>query len=186
MRLLLVEATPGNSASLRSGLEAEGHEVLSCTDRRGGPCRGVADHADCPMGAPVDMAIVAREPGSAHSLHEMGGVCAQGHRVPLVEVNPFDEADGLPSLAAASAMATAHVEQAYAAAIRSEIDSLPVMVDVRREPNRIHATVQVPASAVDRASMTWAADRARAAIRRHDPFISCIDVSVVTYPDTFA
>jgi len=186
MKLLLIESTPGNSATLRSGLEAEGHEVVSCNDERGGPCRGVARHHECPLEQHVDMAIVAREPSSAHSLHEMGGVCAQGHRVPLVEVNPFDVADGLPSVPVASALASRRVEEGYAAAVRAEIPHLPVMVDVRREPGRIHATVQIPASAADRASMTYAADRARAAIRRHDPFVSCIDVSVVTYPESAA
>jgi hypothetical protein len=140
MKLLLIESTPGNSSPLRSGLQADGHEVLSCRDERGGPCRGVAHHHDCPLEHHVDMAIVAREPGSAHTLHEMGGVCAQGHRVPLVEVNPFDLADGLPSVAVASALATRRVEEGYSAAVR-------------------------------------------AAIREHDPFVSCIDVSVVTYPD---
>ncbi|MEY4174564.1 MAG: hypothetical protein RI900_1729, partial [Actinomycetota bacterium] len=165
------------------GLQAEGHEVLSCRDERGGPCRGVARHHDCPLEHHVDMAIVAREPGSAHTLHEMGGVCAQGHRVPLVEVNPFDLADGLPSVAVASALATRRVEEGYSAAVRAAITSLPAMVDVRREADRIHATIQIPAGAADRPAMTYAADRARAAIREHDPFVSCIDVSVVTYPD---
>lgn len=184
MKLLLIESTPGNSATLRSSLEAAGHDVASCNDERGGPCKGSAHHRDCPLGEHIDMAIVAREPGSAHSLHEMGGVCAQGHRVPLVEVNPFDAADGLPSVPVANALATRRVEEGYAHAVRTVITGIPVMVDVRREPDRIHATVQMPASAADRASMTYAADRARAAIREHDPFVSCIDVSVVTYPDS--
>lgn len=184
MKLLLIESTPGNSATLRSGLEAEGHEVVSCNDERGGPCKGVARHHDCPLGEHIDMAIVAREPGSAHSLHEMGGVCAKGHRVPLVEVNPHDTTDGLPTVPVANALATRRVEEGYAQAVRAAITTIPVMVDVRREPDRIHATVQMPSSAADRPSMTYAADRARAAIREHDPFVSCIDVSVVTYPDT--
>jgi hypothetical protein len=183
MKLLLIESTPGNSASLRSDLQSEGHEVVSCNDERGGPCKGVAHHHDCPLGQHLDMAIVAREPGSSHTLHEMGGVCAQGHRVPLVEVNPFDASESLPSVDVARALATRRVEEGYASAVRAAVTTMPLMVDVRRDADRIHATLQIPASSADRVSMTYAADRARAAIREHDPFVSCIDVSVVTYPD---
>ncbi len=184
MKLLLIESTPGNSATLRADLQSEGHEVVSCLDERGGPCRGAAHHHECPLGQHVDMAIVAREPGSAHSLHEMGGVCAQGHRVPLVEVNPFDDAEGLPSVPVAHALAARRVEEGYSSAIRAALTGVAAIVEVQREPGRVHATVQVPGTGADRSMMTYAADRTRAAIRLHDPFVSCIDVSVVTYPDT--
>jgi hypothetical protein len=101
----------------------------------------------------------------------------------LVEVNPFDASESLPSVDVARALATRRVEEGYASAVRAAVTTMPLMVDVRRDADRIHATLQIPASSADRVSMTYAADRARAAIREHDPFVSCIDVSVVTYPD---
>jgi len=183
MKLLLIESTPGNASSLETDLVGEGHEVLSCTDDHGGPCRGATRHRDCPMEHHIDMAIIAREAGSAHSLDEMGGVCATRHRVPLVEVNPHEVADDLPSVEVANAVATRRVEAGYATAIRHELGHVAAIVDVRRQTNCIHVTVQVPASEGSPARLAAVADRSRHAVREHDPFVNGIDVAVVTYPD---
>ena len=83
----------------------------------------------------------------------------------------------------ASALATRRVEAGYEAAVRAELGTVPAMVNVRREPDRIHATVQIPQREATQSKLSAVADRARHAVREHDPFVSCIDVSVVTYPD---
>ena len=183
MKLLLIESTPGNATAIQADLVADGHEVVTCADDHGGPCRGANHHRDCPMEAHVDMAILTRDPSDPHSLSEMGSVCATRHRIPLVEVDPSDVADDLPSVTVANAVATRRIEAGYAAAIRLELGDLPAIVDVRREPNRIHVTVQVPASKATASKLSTVADRARHATREHDPFVSVIDVAVVTYPD---
>jgi len=183
MKLLLIESTPGNATAIAGDLVANGHEIITCADDKGGPCKGIAQHTDCPLDGFVDMAIVTREPGAVHTLAEMGGVCAQRHRVPLVEVDPAHPADDLPDLTVANALASRKVEAAYAQAIRHELGGVPALVDVRREPTRIVASVQVPASHGSPAGMSAVADRARKAVREHDPYVGSIDVNVVCYPD---
>jgi hypothetical protein len=183
MKLLLIESTPGSGSAIEADLLAHGHDVLSCNDEHGGPCRGVDDHRACPLEDHVDMTIVARAGTTERSLNEMGAVCAARHRVPLVEVDTDDPTGGLPSVAVASAVATRRVEATYAEAIRVELGTVPAMVEVRREPDRVHATIQIPQRAATQTRLSTVADRARHAVREHDPFVNCIDVSVVTYPD---
>ncbi len=184
MRLLLIESRPGTGSAIEADLIAQGHDVSSCNDDHGGPCRGVADHRECPMEAHLDLTIVARSGTAERSLNEMGAVCAAQHRIPLVEIDVDDPTGELPSVAVANAVATRRVEAGYATAIRVELGTVPAMVDVRREPNRVHATIQIPQREATQARLSAVADRARHAVREHDPFVSCIDVSVVTYPDT--
>jgi hypothetical protein len=183
MKLLLIESTPGNAQEIGAQMVAEGHEVLTCADEHGGPCRGIDEHVACPMEQHIDLTIVAREPGSTHTLGEMGSVCAQRHRVPMVEVDPRQVDDELPSVKVANAVAKRAVEAGYATAIRHELGHLPALVDVDRSPGRIHVSVQVPASEDTPQKLSAIADRARHAVRAHDPYISGIDVSVVCYPD---
>lgn len=183
MKLLLIESTPGNATAIQSDLLADGHDVVTCSDDHGGPCRGVQHHRNCPMEQHIDMAIIARDPRAPHTLAEMGAVCAAQHRVPLVEVDPSDVGDDLPSVGVAHAVATRRVEAGFATAVRQELGGLPAIVDVRREQKRVHITVQVPASIATASKLSSVADRARFAAREHDPFVSGIDVSVVTYPD---
>ena len=183
MKLLLIESTPGNATELGAHLAAGGHDVVTCTDQHGGPCRGVDHHAACPLEEHVDLTILARDPGAARSLAEMGSVCAVRHRVPMVEVDPSQIDDQLPSVGVASAMAQRAEEARYAAAIRKELAHLPALVDVDRTPSRIHASVQVPESQNTPQRLSAIADRARHAVRQHDPFVNCIDVSVMCYAD---
>lgn len=104
MKLLLIESTPGNANEINASLLADGHEVVTCADEHGGPCRGIDRHVECPMESHIDLTIVAREAGSAHTLAEMGSVCATRHRVPMVEVDPQQVDDELPSVVVANAL----------------------------------------------------------------------------------
>lgn len=183
MKVLLIESTPGNATAIQADLLADGHEVLSCSDDRGGPCRGTANHAECPLEHHVDLTIVTREQGSSHTLAEMGSVCSTRHRVPMVVVDPSQVDDEMPSVTVANAVAKRSVEAGYAAAIRHELGHLPALVDVERSPNRIHVSVQVPAAQGSAVKLSAIADRARHAVRAHDPYVDGIDVSVVCYPD---
>lgn len=181
MRLLLIESTPGNAREIGAHLTADGHEVVSCADEHGGPCRGATHHIACPMEQHIDLTIVAREAGSTRTLAEMGSVCATRHRVPLMEVDPLQ--DGLPSVAVAQAVAGRAVAAGYATAVRHELGHLPALVEVQRTPDRIHVSVQVPASQHTPQALSAVADRARKAVREYDPFVQGIDVSVSCYPD---
>jgi hypothetical protein len=183
MKLLLIESTPGSATAIEADLVAAGHDVLSCTDDRGGPCKGVQIHRNCPLEAHVDMAILTRRPGAPHTLAEMGSVCARRHWVPLVEVDPTDVADDLPNVAIASALASRRIEAAYATAVRHELGQLQVLVDVRREKDLVHVNVQIPASLASPTRLSAVADRSRHAVRELDPFVRAIDVAVVPYPD---
>lgn len=182
MRLLLVESVPGNAAAIETDLVARGHDVVSCHDSHGGPCRGAEHHRDCPLEQHVDLAIVTRAPGSEHLLSEMGSVCASLHRIPVVEVDPANTADDLPDLTVAHALGGRRVEAGYAQAIRHQFPDLPALVDVRREASRIVATVQIPADVATVQMVSRVADRTRLAIREHDPYVEGIDVNVVPYP----
>ncbi len=184
MKLLLIESAPGSASSVHQHLVSEGHEVLSCNDHDGGPCRGVADHAQCPLHDHVDLAVVARPHDESHTLNEMGAVCAAQHRVPMVEVDPAWADDEMPSVSVAGALATRRVEAAYAAAVKHELsDSLGdtgCEVVVSRRPNRVHVAVHLAPNDLTTNQMATVADRARHAVRTHDPFVAGIDVSVAT------
>lgn len=183
MRLLLIESTPGNAIALSKQLSADGHDVVHCSDDKGSPCRGAEHHAQCPLERHVDLAILARQPESAHTLAEMGSVCANRHRVPLVVIDPMQAESELPSVEVAGAIANRAVESAYEAAVRRELSHLPTVIEVRRLADTVRVNVQLPASQNSPATLSAAADRARFAIRTHNPFVSHIDVSVVCYPD---
>lgn len=183
MKLLLIESVPGQAHEIRDNLLAEGHDVVTCHDEHGGPCRGTDHHDSCPLGEHVDLAIVTRTGGAAHTLHEMGGVCAQRHRVPSIEIDPANVVDEFPSVGVASTLAARRIDAGYAMAVRQELGELPALVHVDRHVDRIHVLVQIPASLAVPAKVSHTADRARAAVRRHDPYSSVVDISVTTYPD---
>jgi hypothetical protein len=183
MKLLLIESTPGNAATIERNLVADGHQVVSCSDEHGGPCRGTHQLADCPLEGHIDLAIVTREPDAEHTLDEMGSVCAKRHRVPVVEVDPVEPVDDLPNVEVAQALAQRRVEAGYATAVRHEIGHQSAIVDVHRDVDRIHVRVQIPASEATQSVLSSTADRARKAVREHDAFVRAIDISVVSYPD---
>lgn len=183
MKVLLIESSPSVGDEVRKQLGAEGHEVFHCAHEDGGPCRGVDNHAECPLEQSVDLAILTRPAAASHTLAEMGSVCAERHRVPLVVVDPAELADELPTVSVAHAVAQRVVESGFAAVVRREISHLPTVVDVRRLADRVVVHVQIPASQDTPAARSAAADRARFAVRTHDPFVQTIDVSVVCHPD---
>lgn len=183
MKVLLIESSPNQSGDLSEQLVSEGHEIVRCADDHGGPCRGVDHHAECPLEQSVDLAILTREPESQHSLAEMGSICASRHRVPLVVVDPTQLFDELPSAEVVAAVANRAVESAYAAAVRRELAHLPIVVDVRHLADKVVVHLQLPTSQNTPAARSAAADRARFAVRTHDPFVQTIDVSVQCYPD---
>jgi len=184
MKVLLIESSTNQASDLSKQLAAEGHEVVRCADEHGGACRGVEHHAECPLEQSVDLAILTREPNSPHTLAEMGSVCASRHRVPLVVVDPQQLDDELPNATVAAAVANRSVEAGYAAAVRKELSHLPTVVDVRRLHDNVRVHVQIPASQDTPAARSAAADRARFAVRTHDPFVRSIDVSVACFPDS--
>ena len=178
MEVLLIESSPGVAATLQHRLVRDGHDVISCNDSHGGPCKGVEDDSTCPMTQHVDVAILAREHGVAPSLNEMGSICAKQHRVPLVTLYPGDEFGPGPSTEIAAAVARREVEAGYVAAVRRDLGHDVDDITVLREHQRVHVAVSVrqPKTAQE---MSRLADRARQAIRDHDQHTPVIDVSVV-------
>ncbi len=178
MDVLLIESSPGIATSLQQRLARDGHEVISCNDSHGGPCRGVESNQACPMTGNIDVAILARERDSAPSLNEMGSVCALQHRVPLVTLYPGDEFGPGASTEIAAAVARREVEAGYVAAVRRELGHSVKDIVVMREHQRVHATISVPTSS-DAQTISRLADRARHAVREHDSHTLVVDISVV-------
>ena len=183
MKLLLIETEPGIAFAIEDQLVNDGHEVVQCNDGLGGPCKGVADHRHCPLHSHIDLAILARPELADPTLNEMGSVCARQHRVPLVHIDPSAPDSTLDDLDGTVATARHRVEEACAAAVRHQLRQAGVdrdmAVDVTRTPHRIGATVHLPKDFSSPTQQNALADRARHAIRTHDPFVRVIDVSVV-------
>lgn len=178
MDVLLIESTPGIATSLQQRLARDGHDVISCNDSHGGPCRGVESNEACPMTGNIDVAILARERDSAPTLNEMGSVCALQHRVPLVTLYPGDEFGPGASTEIAAAVARREVEAGYVAAVRRELGHSVHDIVVMREHQRVHVTISVPTS-LDAQTISRLADRARHAVRQHDTHTLVVDISVV-------
>ena len=135
----------------------------------------------------VELAQYLIEPHEA-GVHEIGFPRMHGGSLQVKpmhdpEVDPQHPADDLPDLTVANALAARKVEAAYAQAVRNELGTVPALVDVRREPTRIVVNVQVPAAYDTASGLSAVADRARKAVRDHDPYVSGIDINVVCYPD---
>jgi hypothetical protein len=178
MDVLLIESTPGIASSLQHRLIRDGHDVVSCNDSHGGPCRGVESSDLCPLDKHVDIAVLAREVGAAPSLNEMGSVCAQRHRVPLVTLYPGDEFGPGLSTDIAAAVAQREIEAGYVAAVRRQLGHIVGDITVVREHSRIHVTLTI-SKVADAQAISMIADRARQAVREHDRHTPVVDVSVV-------
>jgi hypothetical protein len=178
MDVLLIESSPGIAATLQHRLIRDGHEVVSCNDSHGGPCRGVESGESCPLDQHVDIAVLARERGTEPSLNEMGSVCAQKHRVPLVTLYPGDEFGPGASTEVAAAVAQREVEAGYVAAVRRQVGHIVGDITVVREHSRIHVTLTI-AEVADAQAISMIADRARQAVREHDRHTPVVDISVV-------
>jgi hypothetical protein len=178
MDVLVIESSPGIATTLQNRLTRDGHEVISCNDWRGGPCKGVESNDSCPLSNHIDLAILARERGASPSLNEMGSVCARQHRVPLVTLYPGDEFGPGASTEVAAAVARREVEAAYVAAIRRQLRHGVDDIAVQREYQRVHVTITVD-KAMSAQTICRLVDRARQAIRHHDAHTPTIDISVV-------
>jgi hypothetical protein len=178
MRLLLIEAKPGLGASVAERLAGAGHDVDACYDEVGSsPCRGVHDNATCPMHHPVDLTVVVRDQGMADTLLEMGAICAERYRVPVVDVRP-DDADVVETVRIAAAAGKDRAEAKYASVVRSALAERCIAVEARRDPGcvKVRLSAAEPLTPQQRACL---ADNARAALRAFDPFVPVIDVSVL-------
>jgi hypothetical protein len=181
MDVLVIESSPGIATTLQHRLTRDGHEVLSCNDSHGGPCRGVESNETCPMEKHIDIAILARRRGAEPSLNEMGSVCALRHRVPFVTLYPGDEFGPGESTEVAVAIARREVEARYVAAIRRQLRHGVEDISVEREHQRVHVTISV-AGAMSAQTISRLADRARQAVRGYDPHTPVVDISVVRAP----
>lgn len=180
MKLLLVESQPGIARTLTTQLTDAGHDVVMCSDEVGdGPCRSVADGAACPLHEHVDLTLVAKPEAGVDTLLEMGAVCAERHRIPVVRVDPDACADPADFVRRAAAAGKDRVEAQYAAVVRADLADLGATVEATRESGRVQIVVGVGPTA-DSATRSRAADRARAAVRNFDPFVRSIDVSVTS------
>jgi CheY-like chemotaxis protein len=180
MKVLLVESQPGNARTMKEQLRTAGHEVVMCSDDAwDGPCRSVADASACPLHEHVDLAVVAKPEEGPDTLLEMGAVCAERRRIPVVRLDPQTCADPVQFLTRAAAGGKDRMEAAYAAVVRADLGDLHLhaTVEATREPDRVQIVVGF-AEAADAATRSRAADRARAAVRTFDPFVRSIDVSV--------
>jgi hypothetical protein len=178
MDVLVIESSPGIAATLEHRLVRDGHEVISCNDSHGGPCRGVESNDACPLANHIDVAILARQRGAVPSLNEMGSVCALRHRVPLVTLYPGDEFGPGPSTEIAAAVARREVEAGYAAAVRRQLRHGVRDIAVLRDHQRVHVTLTI-AESMSALTISRLSNRARQAVREHDRYVPVIDVSVV-------
>ena len=181
MDVLVIESSPGIATTLQHRLTRDGHEVISCNDSHGGPCRGVESNQSCPMEQHIDVAVLARQRDAAPSLNEMGAVCAKRHHVPLVTLYPGDEFGPGVSTEIAAAVARREVEAGYVAAIRRQLRHGVDDIAVTREFQRVHVTITVT-TAMSAQTIGRLADRARQAVREYDSHTPVIDVSVVKAP----
>ena len=179
MDVLVIESAQGIAATLEHRLVRDGHQVISCNDSHGGPCAGVEANSACPLLQHIDVAILARERGSAQTLNEMGAVCALRHRVPLVTLHAGDEFGPGPSTEISAAIARRAVEAGYVAAVRKQLGHSVDDITVQREYQRIHVTLTVP-TAMSSLTIRRLVDRVRQAVRAHDAHVPTLDISVVT------
>jgi hypothetical protein len=178
MEVLLIESSPGVASTLQQRLVRDGHDVISCNDSHGGPCRGVDSHESCPMEQHIDVAVLARDRRAAPSLNEMGSVCAVTHRVPLVTLYPGDEFGPGASTEVAAAVARREVEARYVAVVRRELGHSVDEIHVARGHQRIHVTLTI-ATSPDARGASRLADRARYAVREFDRTTPVVDISVL-------
>ena len=184
MRILLVADDVDDGLAVDAALTADGHDVSSCNDEFGGPCRGL-DHIEaCPLEHHVDLAVVARAANTRRGLGEMGSLCATRHRVGVIEIDPGQPSgESIAGLHAQAERGICHAyERTIIEALRTSGESEGVFITVAR--NRGEVRVMVSADAGRSARMSSSdvaalADRVRDATRRHDRFARSIDVSVV-------
>ena len=178
MKVLLLEAQPAIESTVARSLLDAGHELVRCYDELdGGPCRAVRHDADCPLSSRVGVAVVARESGTPDLLYEMGAVCAERRRVPVVRVDPNTSDDVVELAIAGAAAGLDRLEARYAAAVRTALGADVLAVEASRAPDGVTVSLLAPMD-IDWRQRTMLADRARRAIRAFDSFVVLIDIAV--------
>jgi hypothetical protein len=188
MRVMVVEADPGDADRAIQQLEAAGHDVLRCHEQGLGPfpCNGLMDPATCPLAVGVDVALaVRRAPWRTPTPREDGALCAIRAGAPLVvagatQVNPFEpwaesaveEADVVAECERASMAGYRHAIHAVRDALR--VVDPGVGVTVVRAGRGVRVELEL-APGTDR---TRAAVVATAAVRRVLPHAATIDVAI--------
>jgi hypothetical protein len=201
MRVLLMEASPGDGLDVTVQLERAGHTVARCHDpgEPAFPCRDLTEGEACPLvGDGVSVAVLVRHATSpaGRSAGEDGARCALRHHVPLVIAgdlgdSPYGEwaSDSIttPSAVAEAvvAVASAPLERHQDAALRSfqavlaqhGVADTDARASVRRHGADLRVTLTtqrpLPARVAEMCSV-----RSVAGIRQIDSYARRIDVSV--------
>ncbi len=177
-------------ARLERVVREAGHSVAACHDRGWG-CIGM--DGECPLDVgDVDVAVAVAEPGGRFDAQ--GVACAYRARIPIVAVGATSAdpvldyvvanvAHGDPSVLVAMEAAVGHgsghraaIEEALAAHVRPDES---ITVSVERSASRIDVLLVASGDDIRAGAL---ADVARGAVRRYDPHVNVIDVSVV-HPD---
>lgn len=178
MRILFVESRPSLGLEIADSLRAAGHEVVGCHDPDGlGPCTAASSGGPCPLDVPVDVAVVARLAQQEPTLEEMGGVCAERHRVPVVRVDPRHVGNVVATVEASAAVARSYTASMCAVAVRAALADVDLDVHATHGVDRWVVSIRVSEPIDD--DRRWAiADRARAAVRGFDAYAKVIDIAV--------
>jgi hypothetical protein len=174
----LIEPNPGVESVIATRLVASGHELRRCFDEvDDGPCRGVRDDARCPMHHPIDLTVVVRDMDAPASLREMGAVCGERHRVPVVRVLPHDATDIAAVVRTAAANGRDQLEARDASVVRVALAGHNARVEAQRDAGNVRVSVHLP-SPISSRLRSALADRARHALRTYDPFVRTIDIAI--------
>jgi hypothetical protein len=184
MRILLVADDRDDSIAAETALVAEGHEVDSCNDEFGSPCRGIDHLENCPLESHIDLAVIARSANTHRGLGEMGSICATRHRIGVVEIDPSERLDeSLEQKAAIAERAVCYdYERTILGALAQAGAGEGVYVTVHRHQGAVLVTLTIDAAvftAMSEGDIAALADRTRDATRQHDRFARSIDVSVI-------
>ena len=181
MRILLVEADAGRSATVVDELEARGHEVVTCFPDDDRACVGAHDSAKCPVESlGCDVTVVVRDPMASPQLREMGAICAGRRHVPLV-----DSATRGGDIVAIVEGYDTGSRPRLVEAVERRLADLPVVkrlgrvptVSVRHAGDGLTLTIDLPPGLSrdeDDSIVTWAAR----ALRESDPYSLTADVVV--------
>jgi hypothetical protein len=193
----MLESHVGLGSDAVERLMAAGHSIVRCeSPDRTLPCRGIAPDQGCPLDEPIDVAVLAQEPGVQYVEH--GALCAARQRIPIVEVAPtrFVPTSPLASVTTldgedvvAVCEQAASDGRAHAGAVIRRLLQLGVVtsdeldpdrgtvgVDVVRSGIRLRLIVVIDSSAASRETEIVRA--AQQALREYDRQTRVIDVTV--------
>ena len=197
MRVLMLESHAGLGSAVVEQLTAAGHSIVRCdSPDRSLPCRGIAPDQGCPLDEPIDVAVLAQEPGLPDVEH--GALCAARQRIPIVEIAAIHTVAASPLATVTTSDGddvvllcerAASDGRAHAGAVIRRLLHLGVVtaeeldpdrgtvgVDVVRSGNRLRLTVVLDRSATERETEIVRA--AGQALREYDRQAPVIDVTV--------